>query len=466
MRGGRRSAFRSGYEWRLPLIGAFAFVLLSFLFVFDQPLYRAILTWWIDKPADAPFLDLDNVLTAHTCWRQGFDVYVDTCGVLDRSFNYSPLWLRLDFLPPLRAWPPWPGLALTIAFLATLGALPRLERGLGFVAFGAFGSLPAFAMERGNIDEAIVVSAIVAALFLAKATRARVIGYCFIATAAALKFYPLAAFVVAARERLRCASAVAIVVAAGVAAFVFGYRHELREITLPQSHAFTDNIGAATLPHGIRMLLGGALQDLGVNPGAILVVVALSVALTWLGLSASAIFFITTIASRRDFMVALRRLPVQANVTLAMAAAMFCGCFFAFENVGYRAVLMLPALPVLIGLAQSAPSKLTRLVFASAIAAAIFGLWMLSIQRFVAFVFGGSCYPVQGSLTGYLFWVVRELAWWWTATVLTTALFRQVLDGAAIQDLRSLPLVFRLEMGARERLSGARAGRAPKARGR
>jgi hypothetical protein len=282
-RGGRQPAFRSGYEWRLPLIGAFVLTVLSFLFVFDPPLYRAILAWWIDKPLETPFLDLDNVLTAHTCWRQGFDVYVDTCGVLDRSFNYSPLWLRLDFLLPLRAWPPWPGLALTAAFLAALGALPRLERGRGFVALGAAGSLPVFTMERGNVDEAIVVFAIVAALFLAKAARARIIGYGLIATAAALKFYPLAAFVVAGRERLRFAATLAIVVAVGVAAFVLRYRDELREITLPQTHAFTDNIGAATLPHGVRVLVGGALQELGVDPAAIGVVVALSVAVAWSG---------------------------------------------------------------------------------------------------------------------------------------------------------------------------------------
>jgi hypothetical protein len=174
------------------------------------------------------------------------------------------------------------------------------------------------------------------------------------------------------------------------------------------------------------------------------------------GLSASAILFLTTMASRRDFMVALRRLPVQASVTLTMAAAMFCGCFFAFENVGYRAVLMLPALPVLVGLAQSAPSPQTRRLFASAVAAAISGLWMLTLQHFVAFVFGGSYFPVQGSLAGAFFWVVRELAWWWAAIVLAAALARQILDGAAIQDLRSLPLIHRLEIGTRHCLSGAR----------
>ncbi len=437
--GGRRPTFRSGYEWRLPLIGAFGLALLSFLFVFDQPLYRATLTWWIDKPFATPFIDLDSLLTAHTCWRQGFDVYVDTpCDVLDRPFFYSPLWLRLDFLPPGGGWPPWPGLALTVAYLAALGALPRLERGFGLVALGAVGSLPVFALERGNFDEAIVVFTIVAALLLAKGARARVIGYGLIATAAALKFYPLAAFVVAGRERLRAAATLAIVVAVGVAAFVLRYRDELREITLAPAHTFTDNIGAAILPHGVRVLLGGALQELKVDPAAIVVVVALSVSVVWVGLSASAIVFLATAASRRDFMLALRRLPVQASVMLTMAAAMFCGCFFALENVGYRAVLILPALPVLVGLTRGAPTPWTRRLFASAVAAAICGLWMLTLQQFVAFVFGGSYYPVQGSMAGYLFWVVRELAWWWVATVLAAALVRQILDGLAVRELRSL----------------------------
>ena len=459
-RGDRRSAFRSGYEWRLPLIGAFGLAFLSFLFAFDQPLYRAILTWWIDKPFETPFIDLDSVLKAHACWRQGFDVYVQT--PCFGPFSYSPLWLRLDVLPPAHAWP-WPGLALTVAYLAALGALPRLERGFGFVALGALGSLPVFAMERGNVDEAIVVFAIVAALLLAKSVGARVIGYGLIATAAALKFYPLAAFVVAGRERLRVATTLAILVAVGVAAFVFGYRDELREVTLPQEAAFTNSIGAGAIPHGVRVLLRSALHDLGGDAGGG-VVVALSVAVVWVGLSASAILLLATMASRRDFMLALRRLPVLPGIMLTMAAALFCGCFFAFESVGYRAVLMLPALPVLVGLAQSAPSAWTRRLFASAVAAAICGLWMLTLQQFVAFVFGGSYFPVQGSLAGYLFWDVRELAWWWAATVLAAALVRQTLDGAAIRDLRSLPLVLRLETIGRERLSGARRAQAPKAR--
>jgi hypothetical protein len=459
--GGRRSAFRPGYEWRLPLIGAFGLAVLSFLFVFDQPLYRAILTWWMGTPFETPFLDLDYVLTAHTCWRQGFDVYVHTpCDVLDRPFDYSPLWLRLDFLPQGRAWPPWPGLALTVAYLAALGALPRLERGFGFVALGAVGSLPVFAMERGNIDEAIVIFAIVAAALLAKGARARVVGYGLVATAAALKFYPLAAFVVAGRERLRVAATLAIVVAAGVAAFVLRYRDELREITLPQAVAFTGGIGAASLPEGVCALLRGALQNLGADPAATGVVVALSFSVAGVGLLTSAFFFLGTMASRRDFMLALRRLPARASVMLTMGAALFCGCFFTVESVGYRAVLMLPALPVLVGLAQCAPRPWTRRLFASAAAAAICGLWMLTLQHFVAFIFGGSYIPVRGALAGYLFWVVRELAWWWAATVLAAALVRQTLDGAAIRDFRSLPVILQLEIGARERLSGARRGRA------
>ncbi len=54
----------------------------------------------------------------------------------------------------------------------------------------------------------------------------------------------------------------------------------------------------------------------------------------------------------------------------------------------------------------------------------------------IADVFGGSFFPVEGSLVGLAVWVIQELAWWWLITVLVAILIRFVADSPAWRDVR------------------------------
>ncbi len=423
------SAFAPGIEWRLPLIGTAIFALLAALYAFDPPAYRAILTWWSGRPFETPFIDLHGVLSAHDCWRRGFDVYVDNpCDRLHRVFIYSPLWLRLDILPEAREAVPWLGVAQTLAFLAALAALPKLRRGYTWVALGVFGSLPMFALERSNIDVLMVVLAIASATLLSRGPCVRAVGYGLIGLAAALKFYPVFGFALALQERAKAAGAIMLAVAVAAAAFVWRFHADIRQISLPKPLAFTDGVGAASIPDGVRALLGQALLDHGVSPHAASVLVAFAVSLVSVGLVGALFACAAAIAQRPDFEQALRTLPQRARLLLMIAAALFGGCFLASENIGYRAVLIVPALPAIVGLALNAPSRGARWLFAAATAACLCGLWMLTLQALVAFAFGGSAIPVSGALAGYLFWLIRELAWWAAVTVLLAALARHARD--------------------------------------
>ena len=106
--------------------------------------------------AGEPFVDTRFVLAQLECWRRGIDVYsVNPCDPLGRLQDYSPLWLRLDFIPADPAWVMPFGLALDLMFLAALFALPlpRLDRaGRTVMSLAMVSTASIFAMERGNID--------------------------------------------------------------------------------------------------------------------------------------------------------------------------------------------------------------------------------------------------------------------------------------------------------------------------
>ena len=79
----------------------------------------------MNRPRVPPFVDLHGVLESIQCWRQGVDVYVSSpCDALHRRFNYSPMLLRMSFLPSDGASITAIGLGLAGAFLVSLGFLP------------------------------------------------------------------------------------------------------------------------------------------------------------------------------------------------------------------------------------------------------------------------------------------------------------------------------------------------------
>ena len=85
-----------------PLIPAIGFVLLAAvgrLYATDFDLYRRILTYWMLVPWDHAFVDLASIPAWVCCWHlHGLAVYTDAAWDLGPTL-YSPLFLRLTFLP-------------------------------------------------------------------------------------------------------------------------------------------------------------------------------------------------------------------------------------------------------------------------------------------------------------------------------------------------------------------------------
>ncbi len=430
------SGLRPKFLDRVPPLAAVAvFAAFVALFLWDRPAYEALLravgVHWVhaggDMTGGRPFIDTRFVLAQLECWRRGIDVYsVNPCDPLGRLQDYSPLWLRLDFIPASSACAVPFGLALDVLFLAALFALPLprfrvIDHAVLSLTMVSTASI--FALERGNTDLLIFAMCVIAARLLLRSLPWRVAGYGVILAAAALKFYPLVLLVVALRERVRTLLAIAVVSAGAAGAFAWRFGAETqRALGNATVFYFEKMWGAANLPFGgahlAVVLLPGVMAR---HPGlreALGRAIPLSV-LAGLVILAAAVAI--RLAMQRDFARAFAALPEPMRLFLTIGAALTAGCFFAHPNIEYRAVVLLLEAPGLLALARgAAPGRVRGLLWANAVAT-VFLVWD-------APAFLPSVAPAG--------WLLRQYVWWAHVTVSMAALVRLGLDSAAWQWLR------------------------------
>ena len=204
----RLSAAAPRFSLFAPLIGCCVLAIISFLYVNHSVVYAEIMDLWMDVPYSYPFLDLRFVTGGIDCWARGIDVYLDNpCDPLDRTQNYSPLWLRFAFIPTGQEWLNVLGLGLLGCFLISVGFLQRSRQASDRELFllAMLSSSSAFLFERGNLDLLMFSFAVFATVCQGYRLPVRVGGYAAILLAGMLKFYPLVLFVLLLRERLRTA---------------------------------------------------------------------------------------------------------------------------------------------------------------------------------------------------------------------------------------------------------------------
>ena len=402
-------------------------------------LYQSILKFWMTQPMYV-FLDWGGVTASIGCWQQGVDVYAGVpCDVMGRIFNYSPLWLRLDFIPTDAAAVAPVGFAFATLFILSLGLLPRprARRDRLLVLLGTFSSLPVYAVERGNVDLIIFIVCVALAYSLAHGFVFRIVGYLLVLLAGSLKFYPFVLLLLLMRERLWRAILLGAFALVAIAAFGWWYHAELARAfaRVPWTYVAGDSWGMINLPTGLAKGLQSGLAA-RLAPGATVDVKLLTHLFEALfGLGAVAVSVL--VARRSGLARAVATMPVQPRIFLSIGTILVCGCFFAGQSIGYRGIYLLFVLPCLLALARDAADPGTCRILAMTGASVIFLLWMLSAQQIVAGLFGGRANPVSG-IAGYLFWVLRELVWWGVISVLLALLWRVVLLSRCWQDTIAL----------------------------
>ena len=106
-----------GRRWTVPILGLVVLACPAAAFVFDWPLYMAILTAVMLRPFATPFIDIAQMPGVVGCWQHGVVPYVTaSCYLLGRPSAYSPFWPRAGFLPTSPGAMASTGLVLDSAF--------------------------------------------------------------------------------------------------------------------------------------------------------------------------------------------------------------------------------------------------------------------------------------------------------------------------------------------------------------
>jgi hypothetical protein len=414
------------------------FLALSALYLLDHDdAYFTILSIYGIIPFRFPFVDISGSLAAWDCTRLGIDVVLhDPCDVLGRAYNYSPLWMTASFIP-LGAGETAPvGWALGLLFILSLPLLPPARRPweLVLVVLATNSTMVVFAVERANPDILLFMMALAAGLLARGPLPARFAAYLTALLAALIKYYPITLLILSFRERVTVFLANSLAMAALIAVFFAAYLPDIRRgvPTIASGPYFTDLFAAKNLPFGLAQftflpggpdnfsftLLGGCIYALLVLGGALI---------------CRRILSDTTLRSAFSRVSDYERIFVVAGSTLIV------GCFFAGQSIGYRGVFLLFILPGLLAIARVAPDfALRRLCRAAAIVLVLL-MWEECFRLGLEAIFDHLHMPqFVDYVRIFIFWLARELAWWWIVSVMVAFLLVFLAESETVRTFLDL----------------------------
>jgi len=386
-----------------------------------QQIYIDIINAWGVSAYSFPFLDTDAILAARECWAKGIDVFTfDPCDVLGRPHVYSPVWLLgSQFLHTADLQPT--GLCLDGLFLLSLWLLPQpTSRGAFLVTLGAtLSTMVLYAVERANNDLVIFLIVLLAGRLSITRGASRFLGYAGFFFAGALKFYPMILIWTALREAPRVALALVASFGAGIVALFAIYHHSLVIVfgIIPHGSPFSDLFGASNLPNGVKILFTGPS---GTQPVLLADLVTVMILCLWAMTVGRTVIQI-------DLAVDTRELTEPSRQWLTIGLLLLIGCFFSAQNIGYRGVLFLLIIPGLLSMARATPDAQRQLLYRRTIAVILFLMWEAMVRLLFAHFADNAPSTIANRLIG-LYWVGRELVWWWLMGVLTGLLLRLLAE--------------------------------------
>jgi hypothetical protein len=373
-------------------------------------------------PFSFPFLDVDAVLSAAECGRQGVDIYISNpCDALGRPHVYSPLWLAVvpSFLG--KSARGWVGLSLGLMFILSWGLLLRPRSAQAMLVFGmaALSPTTVYALERANNDIVVFLLILCGGMLSSAARSYRLCAYPLYLAAGLLKYYPLVLLMLLARER--CRHAVIGIIASGALLILSGvyFRADLGRAlaNIPAASYFADSFSAGNLPFGMSEVLSNGV-------GRSLIAFLLLAGLTAVGI-ARMVRTIRLLEPER-----LDRNETEAQY-LVIGGMLVTACFFAGQNINYRGIYLLLVLPGLVRLHELCGEVAVRRFYRQMIGAVLFVMW----EEFYRLLVHNLVAPGTGqglsSPAEVLFWLGRELVWWWMIAGLAALV---------VSHLRRLPL--------------------------
>jgi hypothetical protein len=401
----------------IPLLGLMLLVMLSVLYAVDfKNYYRALATIFGFNAFRYPFLDWEYIGAGIKCWNEGISVYtVDQCDVLGRPFGYSPLWLRLVFIPTDRAWTMPVGIGIILAYLLSLFWLvkPTNWRELIVLALACMSPMVAYGLERGNVDVVIFVILVVAGGLSAGPLPSRILSYALILLAGLLKFYPLVVLVTALRERPRTFFAIAGATGFCTAAFFYRFRDEFAAAwaNIPRVGWSAANLPFDTSQYALQLFPG--LERLAwftalpyALMGVLLIVTAIQV---------------TQLFRDGGLSSAFAAMAEPDAMFLVIGAAVILGCFFAGYNKAHRGIHLVFVIAGLVAMQRASDNPTTRTMLTRTTMIVLFLMWDRFFRTALANPDEAPTSEIAMSASMIL-WFIREVFWWRLAALLLTIL--------------------------------------------
>jgi hypothetical protein len=355
-------------------------------------------------PFSFPYLDVDAVLSAAECRRQGVDIYVSNpCDALGRPHVYSPVWMAVvpGFLD--KSARGWIGLGLGLMFILSWGLLLRPRSAQAMLVFGmaALSPMTVFALERANNDIVVFLLILCGGMLSTGARPYRLCAYPLYLAASLLKYYPLVLLILLAQERRR--DAVIGIIASGalliLSGVYFGADLGKALTNIPAASYFADSFSAENLPFG----MGEALSN---GVGRSLIAFLLLAALTAVAIARTVRTVRLLEPEKRDF-------SGTEMHCLAIGSMLVTACFFAGQNINYRGSYLLLVLPGLVRLHQLSGEVPTRRFYRQMITAVLFVMWEECFRHILHNLVAPGTSQGLSSPAEVLFWLGRELVWWW-----------------------------------------------------
>jgi len=392
------------YRLALPAVMLCTYGAMAMLWYWGpRSLYFDILGFMGLEPFRFPFLDIHAVLAAVECQRQGMDVYVSNpCDIIGRPHVYSPLWLVVT--PALLGTKDTRGvgLALDLLFIASLVTVlrPRTTRELWVYGLAVLSPTTVYAIERANNDLVVFLLILSGGMLLTVRQPYRLFSYALLLVSGLLKYYPLALLVLLIRERRRAALALLILLGVFLISFGMYFRLELAKAlaNIPAQSYFADSFSAQNLPFGVGEILASGFS------------------LALIAVSLSGALFLMAGARALRVVRLLGRHKLDCNGKemrlLAIGGILLGACFFAGQNINYRGIYFLLAIPGLVALHRSTDKMVLRQFYAQMIAAALFLMWEEFFRRALHAIV--ILVPNRGLIYAEVcFWIGREFVWWW-----------------------------------------------------
>jgi len=397
------------YRFAASISALLVFFAMSYLYAHgSRQSYFDILHSYGVLPFRFPFLDTAALLSAWECARQGIDVIpANLCDVLHRPFDYSPLWMAASAIPLAGGDTMAVGWGLGFIFLLSLSLLPAPRRlsELMLVMSATLSTTVAFAIERANADLLMFLLALATGLLASYRLPARLLGYGLALLAASVKYYPILILITTFRERCSVCWAVGLTTIGSVVVFWKAYHADIVR-GLPfseEGHYVTEFFSAQNLP-----FLFGEIAGKAANSALVGQLEAGGLLVALVGLSAAICTRLLRFAALR---AALDSLSDVERALLVIGSAVIAGCFFAGQSIVYRGVFLLMVLPGLLAISRSAGRGLRNLA--------------LGTSLVIVLLMWSECFRLAIWTSGYIFgfWLLRELCWWWSISVMLTVLF-------------------------------------------